>query len=258
MSAVPRDALGRARRRIAWLWAAGLAVLAAGTDLAARAILDRAGERTLLLLPAAQVTEAKRQALLSDLRVHPELRDCDWISPSRLAQETSSLLPRERWGEVFSEEDTWLPWVVEGRFRDPVWNRGAVANRVAALKGKGDWRLVLWDQAALDRDRGRLFRILILAGLGGAILFVLGASALRAIPREGTSGLAEAFGNAAGASIAASAIGGAATLLGLSVDPRAWGIALAACFILAALAAPMLKGPTMPQTQTPRAEEPKG
>lgn len=247
---------GRARLWVAWLWGALLAVLAAGGDLAGRALIAKADGRALLLLPSGQVSQARRQSLLDGLRVHPEIREARWLSPSDLAKGTAEALPRERWGELFSEEEAWLPWVVEARFRDTLLMRGAVASRVEALKAKGEWRLALFDLEGLDGERALFIRVVAIAAAGGLLAFALGIGALASLPRE-RGWLGEAAAGWIGASAAAAAIGGAAMAVGVAIDARAWGAGMAACFILAGLAAPVIKGRTMPPINATPPEEGK-
>ncbi len=236
-----RGSVGGARKWTTWLWAAVFSALAVGTDMASQGIQRRAADRALLLLPKDKLDEPRRNAVLNDLKNPPEIASARWISPNVLAQETAQLLPRDRWSELFSEEEAWLPWVAELQFRNPVFSPSAANDRVRSLRSDPTWRLALWDDEALERDVFLLRKIYILAAVGGGLILILGFNALRLTPRPEAGPWREAAVNALVAPAMIAGLGLIALSVGVELLLRSWLIGVGTSFALAGVLAPMIK-----------------
>lgn len=239
------------RTYIACLWALAFASLIAGADLADRRIRERASVQSLLLLPAQTLDDPQKAKILADLKSHPEVFSVRWLSPKELAQETSRVVSRELWPSLFAEEEAWLPWIAEVKFRDPIGEGEAVRKILGALEADSTWRLRLWDQAKMSRDAALVQRILRLSIPGGAIVLLLGALGLFFMPGDRTRPWAEFIINAVAAPALAAGLGAVANYSGIALDQRAWSLLLGASFILAGLAAPMLKMPKVNRNVDP-------
>lgn len=252
-----RPLLKQGRIWTACLWAATVAV-GLGSLHAAWVFMARTAQtQAALLVPALAWDASQRERALAEIQAYPEVRESGWISPSELARETGELLPPERWPEILSEEDSWLPWVLEIRWRDPLLTPDAIRWRVEALRLDAQWKFVLWDDEILLRRRGALVTVLVLGGSGLGLIFLLGLIALATGPRRERGALAEGLMGALLAMGSVALMGVAAMLEGFYPEDLTWGIAGTTAFLLAGVIAPMIKRPRSVPDSKIHAEAPE-
>lgn len=223
------------------IWSAVLALgVAAGATTWER-IETRANERALLLLPSTESSEADREQWLEHLLEDLNFESGEWLSPKDLVQQVSATVPSEMWGELFSESDAWLPWLLRMRPADPLEDIPAFKAQLEDLRNDPRFRLALYDEAALERDANQYALVRRATFIAAGVLALLGALALLLSPFT-TRWL---FDVPLGAVLAAGLTGlGWYGLLraGVAVDREQGLRALATALTLAGLIGPMLKG----------------
>lgn len=238
-----RPLLQQSRLWVICLWASvvagGIGALHAAWSFAQR----DAADQTALLVPAAAWNEEQRNRTLSDIQSRPEVREAGWLSPAELARETSALLPPERWPEILSEEDAWLPWVLEVRWHDPILRHDAIRSRVEAFRLDAQWKIVLWEDDLLMHRRRALITTLTLGGVSLALVFVLGFVALASGPPRESHALAESIAALIFCAVTLGMVGAVAMIEGIYLGSLTWGMVGSTAFILAAVLAPMIKRP---------------
>lgn len=238
------------------LWASvlagGLGALHATWSFAQQGAEDQAA----LLVPAASWNQDQRNRTLADIQSKAEVREAAWLSPAEIARETSDLLPPERWPEILSEEDAWLPWVLEVRWHDPLLHHGAIRSRAEAFRLDAQWKLVLWEDDLLMNRRRALFTSVTLGGVALALAFVLGLAALATGTPRQSHALAEASVAVILSAVSLGIMGAVAMLEGIYFNPSSWAVAGVSAFILAAVLAPMIKRPRSAAVPNAEAQAP--
>ena len=225
---------------ITWLWAVSIACPLAALDGVHRWMRNQDQDRRVLLLPAQTLNDQQRRDTLGQLRRLPQIESGRWLSPSNLVNETTSVLALDSARTMFSDEEAWLPWVLELDLLDPMRHRPQIVAMLDELKSDPEWRLVLWDDQRIQRKSVLLGRIDRIVWVFALIIGMLGAAALRTHRTEPIAFRIEAPVNTAAAFGLAGLVGVVAAANGLNVDLRMWSLAALICFALAGLAAPMI------------------
>lgn len=223
------------------LWGATLALgVATGSSVWERIEL-RSAERAILLLPATETTEADRDAWLASLLEREAIASGEWLSPTSLVQRISTSVPPDLWAELFSEDDAWLPWLLQLHPAGPLQNRDGLTATLEAFGADPRFRLVLYDRAALDRD-ARIWRhVRTGTFLFAGVFMTLGTLALLLSPGLTRYPIEAPIGGLLAVVLAAGA-GYALQRFGAPLDRDPYLRSLATAFGLAALVGPMLKG----------------
>lgn len=232
----------RSRVWFSAFWATSLALLACAGQWAWFELGRRAEDRTALLAPNQTPSPEGRDAALKSIQGYAEVASARWISPQEMVEESTASIRPVGLGEVFPTDGAWLPWTLEVRFRNAARDPDAAAFRVAGLRKDPFWRLVVWDEAAARADADAFRRTFKFLGAVGAVLALFGAFGLAQIPRAPGGWFSEAAGAAAVTFFATAGLGFAPRLLGVEPAPRDWAALLGTGFILAGLAAPVIKG----------------
>lgn len=223
------------------LWSILLALGIAFGATAWRAIETRAAAHTILLLPTTPATDSEREERIAAFRDDALIESAEWLSPTALVQRVSSSVPPNVWAELFSEDDAWLPWLLQLRMKEPLASTDAVAERVERLRAEPRYRLVLFDQGALEADASLYRRLRQGTFAFAGALFLWGLLSVLASPpprRRAAEALLGAILVALGIFLG----GQAFRALQYPLDPTAWLRAGLAGFGLAAFLGPMLKG----------------
>lgn len=236
--------LGQERLWITFLWALTLSVGLAGLDWTERWFHEEARTQTVVLLPRGTMDEDQRQGLRTKLEREPGVAATQWRSPAELTRQISGRFPQSEWQGLFPTDEAWLPWVLEVHPADPLESGELIRAFIARRQQEGAWRLTLWDPEPLQkllRERALVRAVvgfwLLLAGLGGAV-------ALLRVPWPARGGMVLVAWSALLGLLGPGAVWAAALLLAPpGLDPQTLGVALAAGFILATLAAPVLRLP---------------
>lgn len=231
----------RSRPWTLWLWSVTLALSVAGADRAWREALARGRERSALLVPAGQPPPHRRDEAEKSLETYPEVASAEWLSPSALALEATLAFSRGSLPEIFPDEEAWLPWILEVRFRDP-FAQARIGARIADLGDDPAWRLVLWDGPASAEDARAARRALLLGGSLVAFLAFGGFQALRLGPARRGRFVHESVIGAFATCATVAAFGGVARYAGDAPDARAWIVGLGAGLALSGVLGPCLRG----------------
>ena len=227
---------------IALLWSTALAIGWGLADGAERRFADRARSCVVVLLPANPLDEAARARWREQFLGEAGLVEARWTPPAETVRELGGRFPQRDWRALFPTDGAWLPWTLTARFSDPLSRADAIARFVEQREREGDWRLTLWDAAALrrlSRARRAVRATLIVWTLliGGVGLIALGAIE----PQPGSRPMTLRWWGAALGVALPGVLWATAWLTGADPDPRALGIACVSGFALAGVAAPVIR-----------------
>lgn len=223
------------------LWSATLALgVATGSSVWER-IESRAAERAILLLPASETSETDRERWLASLLEKNSVASGEWLSPTTLVQRVSTSVPADLWAQLFSDDDAWLPWLLQLRPVDPLHSSAELEATLEAFHADPRFRLVLYDQPALTRDAEIWRHVRTGTFLFAGLMMTLGLLALLLSPGLTRYPIEAPFGGLL-AVILAAAAGYALQRFGAPLDRNQYLRSLATAFGLAALVGPMLKG----------------
>ena len=224
---------------ISVLWALVLAVGIAAWDWTEARLTNQAGLQHALLLPAQEITEEERGAERDRLLKEPGVAGAVWVSPADQSARLSQQYPGKLWGGMFSDEQSWLPWILEVGFNDPLDSSEEITAFAARRGGDPAWAVMTWDNGRLSQLRQARTQVRAVGGALLAFVLLAGAAALLSTPATGSA--AGAMWRAVLGAGMSGAVLGAALLSGVPVGARTATIALGAGFVLAAFIAPMLR-----------------
>lgn len=229
-----------------WMWAvvAGwllVAALAGWNEIGARA-----ANQVMLVVPRDYLNDAERRALGDEIAAAPEVDALAWLSPQQVAERSARRIPRGAWNDLFSEEDVWLPWIAEVRFRSVFASPETPAALAETLSADARIQLALWDEEGVAALLAEWRRWLLGFGGIGILWLALGTAALRlgrsprVVPPGGSASRALADGLIAAAFIALSA--GVFFGAGWPIAWPHWAAAAVLGFALATFVAPVIEG----------------
>jgi hypothetical protein len=204
-------------------------------------VAGQAASRSAIVLPAGDPAESDRDEWPAHLIADERVAAVSWLSPGALVELISASVPAEAWAELFSDDDAWLPWLLQVQFEDPAASPERVAEYVESMRADARYRLVLFDVDSLERDARHYRRLRHGTFVYAGLMMAAGVLALLLAPTPRRRSLdAVAGGVLAGVGILLVGLLLRRFDAPLAVGP--WWRAMAAGFGLAAFLAPMLKG----------------